>query len=347
MDADQKILERIAVALERIANALEKNSPVTAHAFKEALKSVPEKVKNIPAKKVQEALPTQQESEPPTPESVVKTTPTTLSKSAKKKMAELRKTPAGQQLCNFFETLGLTILNPGAIAPKVEHQKLANAIWQFRSVGFDLMININSAMHRKSTYTLDLSEKTKAEKSCITSLCDAAKKAKLISYDQHDNSLEVSPLDDKTNYISGKWGEDVILTKTLKIAEFINKQKDKPICFVFKNIEYKKSGSDRWMDSECDVVLAVNGMFYFIEVKTGKQLNVVNYVTQVEHLNSKKEFSIFCCIDANSAPDELQPLREKSNFAVFDFEHFEESLKELIKKRQNYSFDKPPATPPN
>ena len=261
-------------------------------------------------------------------------------------MAELRKTPAGQQLCDFLDTVGLTILNPGAITPKVERPKLAKAIWQFRSVSFELMANINYAIHKKSTHTIELAGKTKAVKAHLISVCDATKKAKLITYEKIDDQIVITPLDDKTNYICGRWGEDIILSKTLKIADFLNTQRGKPICSVFKNIEYKKNGSDRWMDSECDVVLVVNKKFYFIEVKTGKQLSLTNYVIQVEHLNSKKEFSIFCCLDAKSAPEELQQLREKGNFEIFDFEHFEDSMKKLIKKRQSYSFEQPPPVPP-
>ena len=346
MNANQRFLERIAIALECIANALGKLPPDTAPARKDAVQPTPEKTKSITAKKEPQKLPVEQGEKPTEPETVAKKPTMPLSKMAKKKMAELRKTPAGQQLCDFLETLGLTILNPGAIVPKVERPKLAKAIWQFRSVAFELMSNINYAIHRKAAHTIDLAGKTDAERANLFSICIATKKAKLITYEKIDDQIVVTPLEDKTNYICGRWGEDIILSQTLKIADFLNMQRGKPICSVFKNIEYKKNGSDRWMDSECDIVLIVNKKFYFIEVKTGKQLSLTNYVTQVEHLKSKKEFSIFCCLDAKAAPEVLQQLREKGNFEIFDFEHFEDSLKKLIKKRQSYSFDQPQPVPP-
>ncbi len=346
MNANQTLLERIAVALERIANALEKFSPATAQARKGTLSAISEKTKSSPAKKEPPKPAAEQSGKPSEPEAVANKPPTTLSQEAIKKTAELKKTPAGQQLCTFLETLGLTILNPGAITPKIERPKLVKAIWQFRSVAFELMGNINYAVHRKATHTIELAAKTKAVKAHLISICDATKKAKLITYEKIDDQIVITPLDDKTNYICGRWGEDIILSQTLKIADFLNKQRGKPICSVFKNIEYKKNGSDRWMDSECDIVLIVNKKFYFIEVKTGKQLSLANYVTQVEHLKSKKEFSIFCCLDAKAAPEVLQQLREKGNFEIFDFEHFEESLKKLLKKRQSYSFVQPPPVPP-
>lgn len=291
---------------------------------------VPLKTKNIPIKKVPQKQPVKQQKKPPAPKP-----------AAKKKMAELLKTRAGQQLNDFFVKLGLTILNPDSLEPKVEHQKLANAIWSFRSVAFDLMGNINSAIHRKTVHTVDLTEKTKSEKASITGLCDSLKKVKLITYDRHDDCVEIRPGEDKTNYFSGKWGEDVILTQALKVKDLLNEQQGKQICSVFRHVEYKKDGSDKWIDSECDVVFVVNGKFYFIEVKTGKQLNVDNYVKQVEHLENKKEYSIYCSIDKEKVPEEIKSLCMKPNFSIFDFENFEASLKKLITKRQHYPFETP------
>lgn len=158
MDVDQKTLERIAGALERIAKVLEAIRSTNASAIHKneivdavktvgslaaeavghggtltaSAKAAPEKqvhagvAKAIgaPAKKAAAT------KTAPVPKPVAKKTPSTPSNKAKKKMAELRKTPAGQQLSDFFVKLGLTILNPDSLEPKVEHPKLANAIWQ-------------------------------------------------------------------------------------------------------------------------------------------------------------------------------------------------------------------------
>ena len=367
MDVDQKTLERIAGALERIATVLESLSPANAAILKstkivaavkglvsqtsEAVGSaatlsstikVPSGKQGQPGEAKASGTPAKKASATktaPVTKPVAKKSPTASENKAKTKLAKLRKTRAGQQLSDFFVKLGLTILNPDAIEPKVEHQKLANAIWQGQRAGFDLMGDINSAIHRKTIHTVDWAQKTKAEKASITSLCGSLKKKKMIQYEEHDNQIDITPLDDKTNYISGRWGEDVILTRVLKVAAFLNNKQDKPVCSVFRSIDYKKNGSDKWIDSECDLVLVVNGKFYFIEVKTGKQLNTEHYVEQVGHLEDKKEYSIYCCIDKEKAPEEIKSLCVKSNFAIFDFEHFDASLKALITKRQSYSFE--------
>jgi len=128
------------------------------------------------------------------------------------------------------------------------------------------------------------------------------------------------------NFLSGQWLERYILENVKESIQFVSQELSKTLSFSY--LINPKIILQNGNDFELDIIFEVEGVFYWVEAKTGDyQQHINKYSNMAKSLNLDYKHSIMVLTDINpSASDSLSALFTMTVCQVSEFPQFIKKL---------------------